>query len=79
MGLGKNWKGKGEAMPQKGYLDNNFQGKNNKWDNGPPRAMAEMMEEKKEEAQLKATTQRLKIAEYSLQGMKGQEEALKSV
>eukprot|EP00972_Heterocapsa_arctica_P097973 14456217-Heterocapsa_arctica.AAC.1 len=37
------------------------------------------MEEKKEEVQLKATMQRLRNAEYSLQGMKGQEEALKSV
>eukprot|EP00972_Heterocapsa_arctica_P042924 6329147-Heterocapsa_arctica.AAC.1 len=41
--------------------------------------MAEQMEGKKEEVALKATMQRLKNAEYSLQGMKGQEESLKIV
>eukprot|EP00972_Heterocapsa_arctica_P024607 3628033-Heterocapsa_arctica.AAC.1 len=47
MGNGKNWKGKGEGMPQKGYWDSNYQGKKNQWDNGPPWAMAELMEEQK--------------------------------
>ncbi len=50
-------------MPQKGYWDANLSGKMNQWDIGPPWAMAEQMEEKKEEAAQKATMQRLKKAE----------------
>eukprot|EP00972_Heterocapsa_arctica_P038953 5738099-Heterocapsa_arctica.AAC.1 len=66
-------------MSQKRYWDTSYQGNTNKWDKGPPWAMAELMEDKKEEVQFKAVMQRFKNAESNSQGVKGQDEALKSV